>query len=104
MTKFIPLHVHTEYSLLDGMIRVNDLVNYAKENELPAVAITDHGVMYGVVNFYNAAKKYGIKPIIGCEVYISARTRFDKIHEYVYCFFSSNIRKAVSLTLKCFHS
>ncbi len=70
MTKFIPLHVHTEYSLLDGMIRVNDLVNYAKENELPAVAITDHGVMYSAIEFYELAKKAGVNPLIGCEFYV----------------------------------
>ena len=70
MAKFIPLHIHTEYSLLDGMIRVSDLVNYAKENDLPAIAITDHGVMYSAIEFYELAKKTGINPLIGCEFYV----------------------------------
>ena len=70
MAKLIPLHVHTEYSLLDGMIRVKDLVNYAKENELPAIAITDHGVMYSAIEFYELAKSAGINPLIGCEFYV----------------------------------
>ena len=70
MAKLIPLHIHTEYSLLDGMIRVSDLVNYAKENELPAIAITDHGVMYSAIDFYEKAKAAGINPLIGCEFYV----------------------------------
>lgn len=70
MSKYIPLHTHTEYSLLDGMIRVNDLVNYAKDNDLPAIAITDHGVMYSAIEFYELAKKAGINPLIGCEFYV----------------------------------
>ena len=70
MAKLIPLHIHTEYSLLDGMIRVHDLVDYAKENELPAIAITDHGVMYSAVEFYELAKHKGINPLIGCEFYV----------------------------------
>ena len=68
MTDFVHLHVHTEYSLLDGACKINDLVLRAKELGQEAVAITDHGVMYGAVDFYKAAKKAGIKPIIGCEV------------------------------------
>ena len=70
MTKLIPLHIHTEYSLLDGMIRVGDLVKYAVENELPAIAITDHGVMYSAIEFYEKAKEAGINPLIGCEFYV----------------------------------
>jgi len=70
MAKFIPLHIHTEYSLLDGMIRVADLVNYAKDNDLPAIAITDHGVMYSAIEFYELAKKAGVNPLIGCEFYV----------------------------------
>ncbi len=66
----VPLHVHTEYSLLDGAIRVSDLVNFAKENNMPAVAITDHGVMYGDMELYTTAKEAGIKPILGCEFYV----------------------------------
>lgn len=70
MAKFVPLHIHTEYSLLDGMIRVGDLVKYAADNELPGIAITDHGVMYSAVEFYELAEKYGINPLIGCEFYV----------------------------------
>lgn len=81
MTDFVHLHVHTEYSLLDGACRINKLVERAAELGQKAVAITDHGVMYGVVDFYKAAKKQGIKPIIGCEVYVAPRTRFDKVHK-----------------------
>lgn len=78
---FVHLHVHSEYSLLDGACRLEGLVARAKEMGQTAVAVTDHGVMYGAVEFYKAAKKAGIKPIIGCEVYVAARTRFDKVHE-----------------------
>ena len=70
MAKLIQLHNHTEFSLLDGMTRVGDLVNYAKENELPAIAITDHGVMYSAIEFYEKAKAAGINPLIGCEFYM----------------------------------
>ena len=70
MSKLIPIHLHTEFSLLDGMIRVSELVNYAKENELPAIAITDHGVMYSAIEFYEKAKEAGINPLIGCEFYV----------------------------------
>ena len=79
---FAHLHLHTEYSLLDGACRIDKLMKAIKEKGMDSVAITDHGVMYGVVNFYNAAKKYGIKPIIGCEVYVAERTRFDKVHKF----------------------
>ncbi|MFH0988197.1 MAG: DNA polymerase III subunit alpha [Parcubacteria group bacterium] len=68
--KYVPLHVHTEYSLLDGLTRVADLVQKAKDDGMPAVAITDHGVMYGAIEFYQACKKAGIKPIIGMEAYL----------------------------------
>ncbi|WP_069997318.1 DNA polymerase III subunit alpha [Cellulosilyticum sp. I15G10I2] len=76
--EFVHLHVHTEYSLLDGSAKINDLLDRAKELEMNALAITDHGAMYGVVDFYKAAHKRNIKPIIGCEVYLASRTRFDK--------------------------
>lgn len=79
---FTHLHLHTEYSLLDGACRIEKLMQSVKDKGMNSVAITDHGVMYGVVMFFNAAKKYGIKPIIGCEVYMAARTRFDKVHEF----------------------
>jgi len=77
---FTHLHVHTEYSLLDGACRIGQLLDYAKKIGQNSLAITDHGVMYGVIDFYNAAKERGIKPIIGCEVYVAKRTRFDKNH------------------------
>lgn len=66
----VPLHVHSEYSLLDGAIRIKDLVNFAKDNNMPAVALTDHGVMYGDMELYTTAKEAGIKPILGCEFYV----------------------------------
>ena len=81
MSEFVHLHVHSEYSLLDGVCRVRELVSRAAELGQTAVAVTDHGVMYGTVEFYKAAKKAGIKPIIGCEVYVAVRSRFDKVHE-----------------------
>ena len=80
MTSFVHLHVHSEYSLLDGACRIQGLVQRAKELGQTAIALTDHGVMYGAVDFYKAAKAAGIKPIIGCEVYVAPRTRFDKEH------------------------
>ena len=69
MEQVVPLHLHTEYSLLDGAIRIKDLVEFAKENDMPAVAITDHGVMYGDMELYTTAKEAGIKPILGSEFY-----------------------------------
>jgi DNA polymerase-3 subunit alpha len=78
MRPFVHLHNHTAYSLLDGAGRIEEEVARAKELGQPALAITDHGVMYGAVAFYTACKKAGIKPIIGCEVYVAPRTRFDK--------------------------
>ena len=77
---FTHLHVHTEYSLLDGACRIEKLLDQAQKMGQKSVAITDHGVMYGVIDFYKAAKKRGIKPIIGCEIYVAKRSRFDKIH------------------------
>ena len=79
MSKFVPLHIHTEYSLLDGMIRVGDLVKYAAENELPGIAITDHGVMYSAVEFFELAEKHHINPLIGCEFYV--HTGDIKVHD-----------------------
>ena len=75
---FVHLHNHTCYSLLDGASNIDKLVARAKNLDMPALAITDHGVMYGVIDFYKACKKQGIKPIIGCEVYVASHTRFDK--------------------------
>ena len=75
---FTHLHVHTEYSLLDGSSKIKELVARAKELGMDSLAITDHGVMYGVINFYKACKDAGIKPILGCEVYVAPGSRFDK--------------------------
>ena len=82
--QFTHLHLHTEYSLLDGACRIDRLFDYIKQLGQTAVAITDHGVMYGVIDFYRACKAEGVKPIIGCEVYVApqGRTRFDKVHEF----------------------
>ena len=78
MSGFVHLHLHTEYSLLDGATRISAIADKALELGQSAVAITDHGTMYGVVEFYNALRKKGVKPIIGCEVYVAARGRFSK--------------------------
>ncbi|WP_419509070.1 DNA polymerase III subunit alpha [Candidatus Allofournierella excrementavium] len=78
--QFVHLHVHTEYSLLDGACRIDRMFDRLKELGQTAIAITDHGVMYGCVDFYKAAKKAGVKPIIGCEVYVATRSRFDKVN------------------------
>ena len=77
---FVHLHVHTEYSLLDGACRIAGLMDRVKELGQDAIAITDHGVMYGAIDFYKAAKAAGVKPIIGCEVYVAPRTRVDKLY------------------------
>ncbi len=75
---YVPLHLHTEYSLLDGAIRIKELVEQAVAFRMPAVAITDHGNLFGVVEFYRYAIKAGLKPIIGCEVYVAPGSRFDR--------------------------
>ena len=75
---FTHLHTHTEFSLLDGACRIRQLVARAKSLGMQSLAITDHGNMYGAVDFYKACKNEGIKPIIGCEVYVAPRSRFDK--------------------------
>ncbi len=80
MSDFTHLHVHTEYSLLDGACRIGELVSRAKEMGQQSLAITDHGVLYGAVTFYKECKAQGIKPIIGCEVYVAPRSRFSKVH------------------------
>ncbi len=77
---FVHLHVHTEYSLLDGVCRINGIMDRVKELGQTAIAITDHGVMYGCIDFYKAAKAAGIKPIIGCEVYVARRGMEDRVH------------------------
>ena len=75
---FVHLHLHTEYSLLDGAIRIPDLMKKVTENGMPAVAMTDHGNMYGAIEFYQAAQKAGVKPIVGCEVYMAPGSMIDK--------------------------
>src|SRR5438105_2875130 len=75
---FVHLHLHTEYSLLDGACRLDRLMDKARELKFPALAITDHGVLYGAIDFYQTARKEGIKPIIGCEVYVAPGSRFEK--------------------------
>lgn len=77
---FVHLHVHTEYSLLDGACRIGSMMERVKELGQDAIAITDHGVMYGCIDFYKAAKAAGIKPIIGCEVYVARRRMADRVH------------------------
>jgi len=81
---FVHLHLHTEFSLLDGACRIKKLVERVKDLGQEAVAITDHGCMYGVIDFYRACKAAGVKPVIGCEVYVAprGRTRFQKVHEF----------------------
>ncbi len=76
--RFVHLHLHSQYSLLDGAIKFNELINRVKEHDMPAVAMTDHGNMFGAVEFYSKATAAGIKPIIGCELYVAPGSRFDK--------------------------
>ena len=76
--EFTHLHVHTEYSLLDGMCRIPQLIARTKELGMDSLAITDHGAMYGAIDFYVAAKEAGIKPIIGCEVYVAQTDRYSR--------------------------
>ncbi len=80
MTEFTHLHLHTEYSLLDDACRIGEVISRAKNLGLKSIAITDHGVLYGAVAFYKACKAEGVKPIIGCEVYVAPRSRFDKVN------------------------
>jgi len=78
---FVHLHTHTEYSLLDGEASIKKLIARVKELGMKSVAITDHGVMYGVIDFYKEAVKNNIHPVIGCEVYVAPRSRFDKVYD-----------------------
>jgi len=78
MNNFVHLHTHSHYSLLDGLSRIDQLVKTAKEYDMPALALTDHGNMYGAIEFYKACKAASIKPIIGVEAYIAPRSRLDK--------------------------
>src|SRR5213075_2176903 len=75
---FVHLHLHTEFSLLDGACRLDRLMDRAHALKFPALAITDHGAMFGVIDFYQAAREKGIKPIIGCEMYVAPRSRLEK--------------------------
>lgn len=84
MKRFTHLHVHTEYSLLDGASKIPQLVSYAKELGMDSLAITDHGVMYGAIDFYQECKKQGIKPIIGCEVYLTTGSHLEKTNRGMY--------------------
>src|SRR5216117_390736 len=77
-TEFVHLHLHSEYSLLDGACRIDRLVDKAAELKFPALALTDHGVLYGAIDFYQAAREKGIKPIVGCEVYVAPGSRLEK--------------------------
>ena len=75
---FAHLHVHTEYSLLDGSNKIKEYVNRVRELGMTAAAITDHGVMFGVIDFYKAAQAAGIHPVLGCEIYVAPNSRFDR--------------------------
>ena len=78
LADFVHLHNHTTYSLLDGAIKIDDLMRQTKEFGMPAIALTDHGNLFGAIEFYKSAKKHGIKPIIGCEAYVAPESRFKK--------------------------
>ncbi|MDD3234411.1 MAG: PHP domain-containing protein, partial [Candidatus Omnitrophica bacterium] len=80
-SEFIHLHLHTQYSLLDGACRIDELLQTASHYKMDSLAITDHGNMFGAIEFYLAAQKAGIKPIIGCEVYVAPRGRLDRTSE-----------------------
>jgi len=77
-SSFVHLHLHSQYSLLDGAIKLDELITRAKSFDMPAVAVTDHGNMFGAVEFYSKAHAAGIKPIVGCEVYVAPGSRFTK--------------------------
>src|SRR5512136_1686263 len=77
-SNFIHLHVHSQYSLLDGAIRFEEVCDLARKYRMTALALTDHGNMFGVIEFYQMAIKHGIKPIVGCEIYVSPGSRFEK--------------------------
>jgi DNA polymerase-3 subunit alpha len=78
MNEFVHLHLHTEYSLLDGACRIGEMLDRAVELKMPAVAVTEHGNMFSAVAFHDAARKRGIKPILGCEVYVAPGSRTDR--------------------------
>ena len=105
---FTHLHVHTEYSLLDGACRVSEIAKAAKRKGFDSLAVTDHGVMYGVIDFYRACKKEGIHPVIGCEVYVAPKSRFDKTssekyyHMVLLCENNMGYRNLIKLVSKGF--
>lgn len=103
---FVHLHVHTEYSLLDGACRIASLARRAKELGQEALAVTDHGVMYGAVAFYRACREAGVKPIIGCEVYVAPRSLKDKEHgidnEYTHLILLCKMRRATAISATSF--
>ena len=105
---FTHLHVHTEYSLLDGACRVSEIAKAAKRKGFDSLAVTDHGVMYGVIDFYRACKKEGIHPVIGCEVYVAPKSRFDKTssekyyHMVLLCENNTGYRNLIKLVSKGF--
>ena len=78
MTDFVHLHVHSDYSLLDGAAKIQTLIDRAKELGMPALALTDHGNMFGALRFEQACHKAGIKPLVGCEFYVAAKSRHDR--------------------------
>src|ERR1035438_5047133 len=78
MADFVHLHNHSEFSLLDGLSKVKNMVKYANDLGMSAISITDHGNMYGAIKFYQACREIGIKPIIGCEIYVAKRSLHDK--------------------------
>src|SRR3990170_5917790 len=77
-SNFVHLHVHSQYSLLDGAIRFDEALELAKKHRMNALALTDHGNMFGAIEFYQTAIKHGIKPIVGCEVYVTPRSRLER--------------------------
>ena len=105
---FVHLHVHSEYSLLDGACRIGSMMDRVQELGQDAIALTDHGVMYGTIDFYRAAKKAGIKPIIGCEVYVARRTHFDRfmalIRSHIIWFCSVKTKLAIETSAIWFRS
>src|SRR3989339_1564992 len=78
MTNFVHLHIHSHYSLLEGLPKIDELVRHAKKQGMTALALTDYGSMYGIIEFYKEAKKAGLNPILGLEVYVALNSRFDK--------------------------
>ncbi|MEQ8226094.1 MAG: PHP domain-containing protein, partial [Candidatus Eremiobacterota bacterium] len=82
MIDYVHLHVHTEYSLLDGACKIKEIVKATKEMGMKALSITDHGTMFGIIDFYTTCMQEGIKPIVGSEIYVAPRTRFDKSPAY----------------------